>query len=684
MQTDDAQDPAGVPAPRLLVPSLAAACTLAVTALVYPTLAALLPRSAVLVVCLLHFCLGGVIVSLGMLRERREVLDAMREELSRASSRYQAIWEHVVDGVLLVDRSGSVRQANPAATGLFGYEPEEMSRRSLSDLLAGEPDVQPGPGSLAPGQEHRATRRDGSTFYAEVHRALVQDGPKQLQVLIVRDVTQRRLSEKRLKESKQRYQLLADYSTDMISRLGLDGNIHYVSPACRFRLGFEPAALHGTSFFDLVEEGHRERVRQIVARLPDSPEPEAMVCRLRGQDGGYVWMETNARLMHDPERGAFREVIAISRDITDRKRAESERERLVGILEATTDFIITFDTRGRATYFNQACRHRLKVPTSTVRAVQIDSLYPEWAASLVRDEGLAAAARDGSWKGETALLAAAGGEIPVSQVILAHRSRHGEIEFYSSIMRDISERKIVDQMKDEFVSVVSHELRTPLTSIRGSLGLLAGGALGALPEKAQRMADMAVSNTDRLVRLINDILDIERLESGTVKFEMAPCQADALVAQATEVMASMAARASVRLEGGGDAVSLVGDADRLLQVLTNLMSNAIKFSPAGASVQVTASAGERTVEFSVRDHGRGIPADKLEHIFGRFAQVDSSDARVKGGSGLGLAICRKLVEMHGGRIWVESEVDRGSVFRFTIPTEKATAPTADPPPTTGP
>ncbi|HEX8394775.1 MAG TPA: ATP-binding protein [Longimicrobium sp.] len=233
--------------------------------------------------------------------------------------------------------------------------------------------------------------------------------------------------------------------------------------------------------------------------------------------------------------------------------------------------------------------------------------------------------------------------------------------------RDVTERREVERMKDEFVSVVSHELRTPLTSIRGSLGLLAAGKLGEVPEKGRRMLDIAVQNTDRLVRLINDILDIERIESGRVTMEVRQTDAAELAHQAVEVMAAMAEKAGISLFAWAERLPLVADPDRILQVLTNLVSNAVKFSPPGGEVTVTAEPREGEILFRVTDHGRGIPQDRREAIFERFQQVDSSDAREKGGTGLGLAICRSIVNQHGGRIWVESEMGKGSTFSFTLP-----------------
>jgi len=233
--------------------------------------------------------------------------------------------------------------------------------------------------------------------------------------------------------------------------------------------------------------------------------------------------------------------------------------------------------------------------------------------------------------------------------------------------RDVSDRRAAERAKDEFTSVVSHELRTPLTSIRGSLGLLAGGVLGELPEQAQRMLDIAVSNTDRLVRLINDILDIERMESGKASLARELCSAADLVDQAVQVVQAMADEAGVEIVTRPVDARLWADPDRIVQTLTNLLSNAVKFSPEGGMVTLVVARQNEDVLFTVADEGRGIPTDKLEAVFGRFQQVDASDARDKGGTGLGLAISRSIVAQHGGRIWVDSVMGEGSTFSFTVP-----------------
>ncbi len=237
------------------------------------------------------------------------------------------------------------------------------------------------------------------------------------------------------------------------------------------------------------------------------------------------------------------------------------------------------------------------------------------------------------------------------------------------VAQDVTEQRAIERMKDEFVSVVSHELRTPLTAIRGSLGLLASGRLGQLDSRGQDMLEVAARNSDRLVRLINDILDVERMASGSLVLQPRTCRTDELLHAAVEAMATVAQRANVTLELEPGSWELTADADRLHQVLTNLIDNAVKFSSGGSRVRLAARKLGSEVRFQVSDDGRGIPPDRLEAIFERFGQVDASDSRQKGGTGLGLTICRNIVQLHGGRIWAESVLGEGSTFYVVLPVD---------------
>ncbi len=235
---------------------------------------------------------------------------------------------------------------------------------------------------------------------------------------------------------------------------------------------------------------------------------------------------------------------------------------------------------------------------------------------------------------------------------------------------DVTERRALDRMKDEFISTVSHELRTPLTALRAALGLVSSGSLDAKPEKMKQMVEIALGNTDRLVRLVNDILDLERIGSGKAQLHSTMSSAEDLLRRAAELQSVAASKAHIQFAIQAEGVNVWADPDRVLQMLTNLIGNAIKFSPNGGEIHLVArNLGDNEARIEVHDQGRGIPEDKLEVIFERFQQVDASDSRAMGGTGLGLAICRSIVQQHGGRIWAESAPGRGASFFFTLPTK---------------
>jgi signal transduction histidine kinase len=243
----------------------------------------------------------------------------------------------------------------------------------------------------------------------------------------------------------------------------------------------------------------------------------------------------------------------------------------------------------------------------------------------------------------------------------------GRISGMVVAFQDISERRRLEKMKDEFLSTVGHELRTPLTSLRASLGLISSGSLDKLPDKRKLMVEMAIGNCDRLVRLVNDILDFDSVEKGRLPLNRRALDAGGLLQQAADAAKVTAAAAGVEIQVDAEPSTVLADEARILQVLNELITNAIKFSPPQTVIRLTAQpAEEQEVCFTVEDQGRGILPEKLEKIFERFQQGDASDTRARGGTGLGLALCRSMIEQHGGRIWAESE-GQGSRFSFTLP-----------------
>ena len=341
------------------------------------------------------------------------------------------------------------------------------------------------------------------------------------------------------------------------------------------------------------------------------------------------------------------------------------------LLTSVGDGVYEVDRHGRITFANPSAAEALGVPVAQLLGADAHALFhgdhedPSGATecyvrAVLRGAAVVSGLADTYARADQRFPV----EITASPVQAAEDDEPRGVVV---VFRDVTQRREVERMKDEFLSVVSHELRTPLTAIRGSLGLLAGGVVGDLEPRAASMVAVAVESSERLTRLINDLLDFERINSGERPLRLAALDSGLLVAAAVHQIEGLAEPLGVRVESGPCAGRVLGDEDQLMQTLTNLLGNAIKFSDPGDVVRASVSQCGGEIHFDVQDEGRGIPRDHLESVFEPFAQVDSSDAREKGGTGLGLAICRSIVERHGGRIWAESEFGLGTTVRFTVP-----------------
>jgi PAS domain S-box-containing protein len=267
-----------------------------------------------------------------------------------------------------------------------------------------------------------------------------------------------------------------------------------------------------------------------------------------------------------------------------------------------------------------------------------------------------------------------GTEFPVEIALSPIRS--GDRLLIVAAVIDISERKRAERLKDEFVATVSHELRTPMTSIAGSLGLLVGQWADKMPDSAGRLLVIAHNNAQRLVRLINDILDVEKAQSGTTGLVFGRIDAVGLVEQVIESnrLSARELGVHIRLESDADRIEITTDSDRLAQIVTNLLSNAIKFSPEGAEVVVTLKRRAGGMRIAVRDWGPGIPDDFKPHVFEKFAQADATNARQKGGTGLGLSIVKQLTIRLGGQAGFSDASEGGTIFHIELPDQEGRRP----------
>lgn len=496
---------------------------------------------------------------------------------------------------------------------------------------------------------------------------------------------------KRAEAERAKLIAILEATPDIVGTIDLEERIHYLNSAARQIFGFgENDNCVNFTLADVQPEWSYEIVR-------NEGIPTAM------RDG--VWVGETAFLSHDGREIQVSQLIVahklldssvdmfstIARDITQQKQIsatlfEAER-RWRSLLDNVYLVVVGLDQQGKVEYANR-CFLEL-VGYSKVEVIGQDwfeTFLPTHQQKQMQNNFTELWSQEFNTHHNNVILTKSGEERVIAWNNTVLQDLQGAVIGTLSIGEDITERQVIERMKDEFISVVSHELRTPLTSIHGALNLLSSDLVDIKSDKGRRVLEIAAESAERLVRLVNDILELERLESGKISLTKQICQATQLLEKATEMMQVMANRAGITLLVAPREIQFHADSDRIIQVLTNLLGNAIKFSARGSQILLTVELGNQElvkeetrqllgvssfglpmVLFKVQDQGRGIPEDKLESIFERFHQVDASDSRKKGGTGLGLAICRSIIQQHGGGIWVQSILGEGSSFYFTLP-----------------
>ncbi len=503
--------------------------------------------------------------------------------------------------------------------------------------------------------------------------------------------------ENQIKEKQESYRMLVETMRDGIAVLNEDSRFTYVNPRFTEMVGFSQPELIShdiNSFLDNINRG--VLANQLIKRRTGASDSYEIAWTKKNGDRLYTIMSPQPMFDQD---GNFNGSFAVITDITDRKKIEAERQRLIAILESTSDFVSTSTPDEKITYINKSGLKMLGWSDDISRRM-IQDAHPAWALEKVVKEGVPIAIRDGIWVGETALLRGDGTEIPASQAIMSHKSAEGELEYLSTIIRDISERKqteeelknyrdhleelvkvrtselesaklraeSADRMKSAFLATMSHEFRTPLNAVIGFTGIILQGMSGPLTDEQEEQLGMVDASARHLLSLINDVLDISKIEAGHI--EMASEQFDIaeLIGKAVKTVAPLADKQGLQLVSNVpfDINIITGDPRRIEQVILNLLNNAIKFTQKG-EVCLECKSGETGLIISISDTGIGIMPEDMHNLFTPFQQIDSSISRRYEGTGLGLSICKKLVELMGGRISVESIWGKGSNFSFTLP-----------------
>ncbi|MGA9382678.1 MAG: PAS domain S-box protein, partial [Phormidium sp.] len=613
-------------------------------------------------------------------------------ELRQQKELRETIFNESTDAIFLVDpQTRLIIDCNRRAVELFEVESKIELIGKEAQILQSRPFTDKELEQVSQEIRHKGfwsmeleyISRQGNIFWGNVAANPVQIANKAITLVRVTDISNRKKIEAALQESEQTNRILVQSIPDLLIRMSRNGTYLDVWTSEGIKLLNQAKFKLGASIFDVLPlEIAQERFHLIQTTLATG--------KVQIQE---YQLEIEKEIHYEEARivpYGVDDVLIFVRDVTDRKSIEAalreSEERFRRAFDDAAIGMALVGLDGRFLQVNLAlCEITGYNETELLGNFFQDITHPDDLNPDLEYIRQVLTGKRRTYQMEKRYIHKFGhlvwGLLGVSVV----KDQQGNCLYFVTQVQDISERHKIDRIKDEFISIVSHELRTPLTAIRGSLGILETGVLDNRPEKAKYMLEVAVKNSDRLVRLVNDILDLERLQSGKVQLVMENCQVADLMLQAVESVQPIANQAGIKLEVTHLVAEIVASTDAIIQALTNLLSNAIKFSPTHSTIWLSAqlrnsepqTAENPTVDcsppsapyilFEVKDQGRGIPADKLETVFGRFQQIDISDSRQKGGTGLGLAICKSIVQQHGGQIWVESTLGQGSIFYFTLP-----------------
>jgi PAS domain S-box-containing protein len=605
---------------------------------------------------------------------RGDELQATMEQRRKTEQKFKEMLEAAPDAMVVVNQSGEIMLLNLQAEKQFGYRRDELvgqkvtniipdgfAERLLADGLRSPADALAQ--QIGTGIELVGRRKDGGEFPIEIMLSPLEDSEGILVTAAIRDISMRKEAEKHLAQMEARYRGLLEAAPDAMVVVNKNAEIVLVNRQAKLEFGYRRAELLGRKVTQIIPEGFAERL------LEDGVDATAQQI-LKGIDftgrrkkGDKFPIE----IMLSPLESG--EGILVIRDISLRKDEERRVARMEsryrGLLQAAPDAMVVVNHGGEILLANLQAEKEFGYGKDELLGQNMRNIVPERIAEQTIANGLHASLvlQIGT---EIELIGRRkdGGEFPVEIMLSPLESAERIL-----VIRDISARRKTERLKDEFVATVSHELRTPLTSISGSLGLLAGQWASKMPESAARLLTIAHTNSQRLARLLNDILDIEKLESGHVVFNLSKVAVHSLAYHTIEDNRGFAESYGVRVRLGPASVDLDvnADPDRLAQVITNLLSNAIKFSPPDGEVLVEVEQNTDFVRITVRDHGSGVPDEFKPHIFEKFAQADAANTRQKGGTGLGLSIVKQIVERLRGKIGFDNAPGGGAVFYVDLP-----------------
>lgn len=611
----------------------------------------------------------------------RDVTDSAiaRGHLERARQLFRAVFDQTFQLIGVLSLEGILLDANQTALNANNCKLEDVLGRYLWETplwpgnLQTKERLQRAVIAAARGEISRFevafTNSDGQELDIDYTIKPVRDDTGEVVLLIPegRDITERKRAERELLEKEAHTRAIVDTAPDGIITISTSGLIESANAPMHQMFGFNTGELVGLSVAAIIES------LADLGRKFSSNEYQMQGkgnCRWetegRRKNGELVPVEVSLSELALSDSKVF---IAIVVDITERLRSQRLQAELAAIVESCEDPIYGIDLNGNITAWNPAAQRLFGYSAAQAIGQSVSVLMTDERKREMGDILARVKAGEKIQNFETVRMSKDGQLIDVALTVSPTRDRQHNVTGISIFARDISLKKAAEKRVSEFYSMVSHELRTPLTSIRASLGLLEGGIAGDLPSDAVQLVQIARSESDRLIRLINDILDLRKIEAGKVELRLETVRTEELIKRVCDAMKGLADESGIAIECVNEYnAELRCDKDRIIQVLTNLCSNAVKYSPEKASVVVKVKEGERGfARFCVTDSGPGIREQDLPKLFGKFQQIDSSDARPKGGTGLGLAIVKAIVEQHAGAVGVDTKPGKGATFWFEIP-----------------
>ncbi len=607
----------------------------------------------------------------GILRDytrRREE----RKHLERVLSMLETITSSARDAIIMIDNNGCTIFWNEAAQKIFGYSPDEILGKDLHRMIAPErfiPEYEKGFARFKKTGEGPAVgktielsgrRKNGEEFPLELSLSAVKIDGKWHAVGIIRDITHRKQMERELKESEEKHRILLNALQSLVVAVDHDLNILHCNKAFAERVGTK-------SYKELAGKNLFEVMRNFKTAYPNTYRA------LKNRERATVIDKTGTKVWKVSVIPMDIGTILIADDITEiwtlRRSIIKERNQSKAILDNILTGVLLCNYDGKIRYMNPAAKRIIGIPPN----FEYEGKTP---CELFGTDQFRKKIFDAAMK----MLS------PVRDVIIVKRGERERVfevaaapifgkdektlHGWAIAFSDVTERWELEQMKTQFVSMVSHELRTPLTSIKGSLGLILAGAAGEIPPQARTFLEIANQSTERLIRIVNDLLDLSKMEAGKIQLSPERLSPHKIVEECITELKGFADQKEVTIENQvpENLPDIYADRDRIKQALINLMSNAIKFSPKGEKVIIGGEVrDDRFVCLWVKDNGPGISPEDQEKIFDKFVQVRKKAVSPTEGTGLGLPITKQIVEMHGGGIWVESQVGKGSTFYFTVP-----------------